>query len=265
MKQSTYTNNGRVRLHVAIIMDGNGRWAQSRGMPRLEGHRAGADAVRRAVEAAPGLGIGTMTLHAFSCDNWKRPPEEVDALMGLFGQYLTAEVSRCAQTGVRVSVIGRRDRLGPKLLAAIASVEAATAYGDELHLRLAIDYSARDSIARAAERFAQVGGGGPEQFALALADATHADPDAPDVDLLIRTGGESRLSGLLGWDSVYAELLFHRRMWPDFDGSDLRAAVEVFHSRERRFGGLPEGASLAAAGGEKGGASNGASQTRAGL
>jgi undecaprenyl diphosphate synthase len=225
---------------VAIIMDGNGRWARGRGMPRLEGHRAGADAVRRVVEAAPGLGIGTLTLHAFSCDNWRRPAEEVDTLMGLFGKYLTAEISNCAENGVRLSVIGRRDRLGPKLLAAIASAEAATAYGDKLHLRLAIDYSARDSIARAAERFAQLGGGGSEQFAMALADAIHADPDAPDVDLLIRTGGESRLSDLLGWDSAYAELLFHRRMWPEFDGSDLRAAVEVFRSRERRFGGLPE-------------------------
>lgn len=240
MTQSTCSSNGSGPIHVAIIMDGNGRWARARGMPRLEGHRAGADSVRRVVEAAPGMGIGTLTLHAFSCDNWKRPPEEVDTLMGLFGQYLTAEMSRCVRNGVRVSVIGRRDRLGPKLLAAIASAEAATVYGAALHLRLAIDYSARDSIARAAEQFAQLGGGDPERFRLALADAVHADPDAPDVDLLIRTGGESRLSDLLGWDSAYAELLFHRRMWPEFEASDLRAAVEVFRARERRFGGLPE-------------------------
>ena len=254
MKQSTCNPNPQEPIHVAIIMDGNGRWARARGMPRLEGHRAGADTVRRVVEAAPGLCIGTLTLHAFSCDNWKRPPEEVDALMGLFGQYLTAELSRCVQNGVRVSVIGRRDRLGPKLLAAIASAEAATVYGASLHLRLAIDYSARDSIARAAEQFAQLGGGDRERFALALADAIHADPDAPDVDLLIRTGGESRLSDLLGWDSAYAELLFHRRMWPEFEASDLQAAVEVFRARERRFGGLtgtdlaPEPATTAANG-----------------
>jgi undecaprenyl diphosphate synthase len=130
MKQSTYNLDRKKHVHVAIIMDGNGRWARGRGMPRLEGHRAGADAVRRVVEAAPGLAIGTLTLHAFSCDNWRRPAEEVDALMGLFGRYLTAEISNCAENGVRLSVIGRRDRLGPKLLAAIASAEAATAYGD---------------------------------------------------------------------------------------------------------------------------------------
>jgi undecaprenyl diphosphate synthase len=229
-------------LHVAIIMDGNGRWAQWRGQPRREGHRAGALAVRRTVEAAPALGIGTLTLYAFSTENWKRPRHEVSALMRLFGRHLASETPRCAEKGIRLKVVGRRDRLDAALLAAIEESERATAAGARLWLRIAVDYSAQDAILRAVS---QVRPGGPlqrEDLARAISVVTHDAPATPDVDLLIRTGAELRLSDLLGWDSGYAELLFSEKMWPDFGGEDLRAAVEDFWGRERRFGALPPAA-----------------------
>jgi len=209
MQQST-------SLHVAIIMDGNGRWATRRGLPRPAGHRAGAAAVRRVVEAAPGLGIGQLTLFAFSADNWRRPPREVAYLMRLFARHLRTEAAELTRTGVRLEVIGRRDRLAPVLIAAIAAAERATAGGTRLRLRLAVDYSGRAAI-RAGELL-------------------------PDVDLLIRTGGEQRLSDFLLWEAAYAELYFTDRMWPDVGAADLAAAVQAFHARERRFGGLPEAA-----------------------
>ena len=224
--QSTYK-----RLHAAIIMDGNGRWATARGLPRVAGHRAGAESLRRTVEAAPALGIGTITVYAFSSDNWRRPPAEVQALMRLFLHYLRQERDRCVENGVRVSVIGRRDRLPRLLLPVIEGAEAATAAGARLHLRLAVDYSGRDSILEAARRL------GP-----------HASRDdfsallGPEVDLVIRTGGEQRLSDFLLWESAYAELIFTPRMWPDFDASDLDAAVAEFRSRDRRFGAAPQAA-----------------------
>jgi len=224
-------------LHVAIIMDGNGRWATARGLARTAGHRAGADAVRRTVEAAPRLGVSTLTLYAFSSDNWQRPAPEVKALMRLLGRFLRAETGRCVEKGVRVSVIGRRARLAPPLRRAIEATEAATRGGRTLHLRIAIDYSARDAIVRAAARMA-VGECSRDVFSFLLADVYHAD-EAPDVDLLIRTGGEQRLSDFLLWESAYAELVFLPRMWPDFDASDLRAALHEFRSRERRFGRIP--------------------------
>jgi undecaprenyl diphosphate synthase len=207
MKQST-------SLHVAIVMDGNGRWATRRGWPRTAGHRAGAEAVRRVVEAAPGVGIGALTLFAFSADNWKRPWGEVAALLRLFARYLRSETPRLAANGVRLAVIGRRDRLPAPLVAAIAAAERATAGGTALQLRLAVDYSARAAI--------------------------RAGAILPDVDLLIRTGGEQRLSDFLLWESAYAELRFTQTMWPDFDARELAQAVREFHGRERRFGGLPE-------------------------
>jgi undecaprenyl diphosphate synthase len=205
------------RLHVAIIMDGNGRWATRRGLPRAVGHRAGAKAVRRAVESAPGLGIGALTLYAFSSDNWQRPADEVTALMGLLSRYLQRETPRLLANGVRLQVIGRRDRLTPGLLGDIARAEARTAGGDRLDLRVAVDYSGRDSIRRA---LAAPGGAGL----------------LPDVDLLIRTGREKRLSDFLLWECAYAELWFSDVLWPDFGPADLRAAVDDFHGRERRFG-----------------------------
>lgn len=203
-------------LHVALIMDGNGRWATRRGLPRIAGHRAGADAVRRIVEAAPDQGIAVLTLYAFSADNWKRPESEVAALMRLFASYLRSEVPRLVEHGVRLEVIGRRDRLPRRLVTAIGAAELATVGGRTLRLRLAVDYSARAAI-----RTGMLG---------------------PDVDLLVRTGGEQRLSDFLLWECAYAELYFTDTMWPDFGASDLAAALREFHARQRRFGGLPEAA-----------------------
>ena len=223
-------------LHVAIIMDGNGRWATARGLPRVAGHRAGAEAVRRTVETAPRAGIGTLTLYAFSSDNWKRPPREVAALMRLFKHHLYAEVPKLRENGVRLTVIGRRDRLGLSVRTAIDHAERATAGGTRLHLRVAIDYSARDLIMRAASRMAPSDDPCREQFARALGGAYGDDAPAPDVDLLVRTGGEQRLSDFMLWEAAYAELHFTQRMWPEFDASDLEAAVDDFHSRQRRFG-----------------------------
>ena len=208
-------------------MDGNGRWASARGLPRLAGHRAGADAVTRIVEAAPQCGIAVLTLFAFSSDNWRRPKDEVEALMRLFSRYLHRETGRCQANGVRLEVIGRRDRLGPGLLAAISAAEAETAGGTALRLRIAVDYSGRDAILAAAR-------GLPELSRESLEDRL-----GPPVDLLIRTGGEQRLSDFLLWECAYAELMFARRMWPDFDAADLASALREFHGRERRFGTVP--------------------------
>jgi len=228
--------------HVAIIMDGNGRWARARGLPRIAGHREGANAVRRVVEAAPGLGIRTLTLYAFSSDNWRRPPAEVHALMELLERYLARESERCLEHGVRINVIGRRDRLSPQVLAAVCAAEAATAGATTLHLRLAIDYSARHSIATAARLAPGAGALDHEAFSALLSRAIHANPPAPDVDLLIRTSGEQRLSDFLLWEVAYAELVFTTRLWPDFDATELERAMTDFRRRERRFGGLLEDA-----------------------
>lgn len=214
--------------HVGIIMDGSGRWAAARGLARVEGHRAGVEAVRRVVAAAPDAGIGVLTLFAFSADNWRRPKEEVGALMDLISAYLESEAALCRESAVRVEVIGRRDRLPEKLQGAIARAESATAEGDRLRLRLAIDYSGRDAILAAARTAADLS---RESLALAL---------GPPLDLLIRTGGERRLSDFLLWECAYAELVFSRRMWPDFGVEELREAVREFRRRERRFGALPQ-------------------------
>jgi undecaprenyl diphosphate synthase len=219
-------------LHAAIIMDGNGRWATARGLPRISGHRAGAEALRRAVETAPDLGVGTLTVYAFSSDNWQRPTAEVSALMKMFHSYLRREQADCVKNGVRVSVIGRRDRLPRMLLPVIESTEKATAAGKKLHLRIAVDYSSRSAILKAARKLKSKGT--REDFAAALGGL--------DVDLLIRTGGEKRLSDFLLWECAYAELVFTPVMWPDFNASDLGAAVAEFHSRERRFGAVPAAA-----------------------
>ena len=220
-------------LHVAIIMDGNGRWARARGLPRVAGHRAGADAVRRVVESSPAAGIGILTLYSFSSDNWQRPAPEVKALMSLFQSYLRMETSRCVAEGVRIRMIGRRDRLSPALRKAVAEAEAVTAAGRTLEVRIAIDYSSRDAILRAAGELPK--GATREDLSRLLGDA-------PDVDLLIRTGGEQRLSDFLLWECAYAELLFTGRMGPDFGRADLEEAVAEYYSRERRFGRIPEAA-----------------------
>lgn len=216
-------------------MDGNGRWARARGLPRVAGHRAGADAVRRVVEAAPGLGVGVLTLYSFSSDNWLRPAAEVKALMSLFQSYLRMETSRCVREGVRIRTIGRRDRLAPSLQKALAAAEAATAGGTTLEIRIAVDYSSRDAILSAAAKLRKGAEVSREAFSRLLGDT-------PDVDLLIRTGGEQRLSDFLLWECAYAELLFTKRMWPDFARSDLEEAIAEYYSRERRFGRVPEAA-----------------------
>ncbi len=240
--QSTLKNEFSTSLHVALIMDGNGRWATARGLPRVAGHRAGVEAVRRVVEAAPSLGIGVLTLYAFSSDNWQRPPVEVRALMQLVRLHLPAEAKRCRQHGVRLSIIGRRDRLPAAVRRVVEATEACTAEGRVLHVRLALDYSARDAIARAARLLPPDQPATHEAFAHALAQAYHAD-EAPDVDLLIRTGGEQRLSDFLLWECAYAELYFTDCRWPDFDEAALALAMDAFCRRERRFGGAPDGVS----------------------
>lgn len=230
------------KLHVAIIMDGNGRWAKARGRPRSFGHFVGARTVRTIVESAEDAGIGTLTLYAFSADNWKRPSREVATLMRLFRRYLLSEVDRCVQNGVRMRIIGRRDRIPVELLRAVEAAESATRQGTRLDLRIAVDYSARETMLFAAERLArhrELGSITRETFAEVMNEMTHAGP-VRDVDLLIRTGGEQRLSDFLLWECAYAELYFTPRMWPEFTPADLGAAVREFHARERRFGGVRE-------------------------
>ncbi|HEY4953544.1 MAG TPA: di-trans,poly-cis-decaprenylcistransferase [Gemmatimonadaceae bacterium] len=233
-------------IHVAIIMDGNGRWATARGQMRTAGHIAGARTVKKIVEAAPDCGIGTLTLYAFSADNWQRPSREVGLLMRLFRRYLVSEVARCVTNGVRMRIIGRRDRIPAELLRAITNAEQATKHGRTLDLRIAVDYSARDAIIRAAERLIRHPAAGGnldrEEFADMLSHVDHGVGQSRDVDLLIRTGGEQRLSDFLLWECAYAELYFMRRMWPEFSQADLREAVEEFHARERRFGAVPAAA-----------------------
>jgi undecaprenyl diphosphate synthase len=230
----------RSGLHLAIIMDGNGRWATDRGLPRLAGHREGAKTVRRIVEAAPDHGVRMLTLYAFSADNWARPPAEVRGLMRLLGEYLRRETPNCVRDGVRLSFIGRRDRISPALAAAVEVAERATDACATLDLRIALDYSSRDVIARAA----RAGFGSEvetrETLAARIAEAMHSRDGTPDVDVLVRTGGEQRLSDFMMWEAAYAELFFTGTMWPDFQAEELRRIVAEFHGRERRFGGLPE-------------------------
>jgi undecaprenyl diphosphate synthase len=234
-------SNGNKGLHVAIIMDGNGRWATRRGLPRVAGHRAGVAALRRVVERADELGVARLTVYAFSSDNWRRPAAEVECIFWLLRAFLRLETERLRLRGARLQIIGRRDRLAKRVLREIDRAERATAAGCGLQLCVAIDYSSRDSITRAA--------------ADATAAFSHAEPPSPnllgpmlmqsltaqceDVDLLIRTGGEKRLSDFLLWESAYAELVFTDRMWPEFDTADLDEALDEFRRRERRFGAVP--------------------------
>jgi undecaprenyl diphosphate synthase len=255
-------------------MDGNGRWAEAQGLPRGAGHRAGAIAVHRVVRSAPGLGVSTLTLFALSADNWKRPPPEIDGILDLLREYLSSETPECIANGVRLRVIGRRDRLPTELVLAIEAAEQATRAGTKLLLRLAIDYSSRDAIVTAARAFnvTMAANGARDGFAHLLAgelgpeapargltlvkdpppseidtrresetvetSADRAPAPAPscEVDLLIRSGGEQRLSDFLLWESAYAEIVFTKRMWPEFDGVALRKAIQEFRARERRFG-----------------------------
>ncbi len=221
-------------LHVAIIMDGNGRWALRRGLPRIAGHRAGVATVRRVVEHAVDCGVSRLTLYAFSSDNWRRPTAEVQSIFWLLRAFLRLDTERLRKQDVRLEVIGRRDRLAGVVLREIDKAEAATRGGCKLHLRVAIDYSSRDAITRAAAGLLDEGPLSPDVLGPRLTQALGAE-----VDLLIRTGGETRLSDFLLWECAYAELLFTERMWPDFDVEDFDAALENFRRRERRFGGVP--------------------------
>jgi undecaprenyl diphosphate synthase len=243
MSKDTPSNTNR-GLHVAILPDGNGRWAAARGLARSEGHRAGVAVVRRVVAAAPKLGIGTLTVYAFSSNNWERPLSEVKTLLAVLEDYLRNEAAELAAHGVRLRVLGRRDRLPISIVEAIELAERTTANANNnsrgLELRIAIDYSARESILQAACWMLSSVEISDREFARRLGQVTHGDRPAPDVDLLIRTGGERRMSDFLLWECAYAELLFIPAMWPEFTAADLEAAIEDFLGRERRFGRLPE-------------------------
>ena len=230
-----------VPRHLAIIMDGNGRWAQQRGRPLSMGHLEGAKAVRRIVEHSRRIGVEFLTLYAFSSDNWNRPADEVSALMSLFRRHLAGETPKCIENDIRLSVVGRRDRLSPELRRAIAAAEEETRECEGMRLRLAVDYSSRDTLVRAAATLSGAESS-RDAFARAMAAVSNDPGGVPDVDLLVRTGGEQRLSDFLLWECAYAELVFSRRMWPDFTAQDLDGAIDEFRGRDRRFGGLSQAA-----------------------
>jgi undecaprenyl diphosphate synthase len=223
-------------MHIAIIMDGNGRWASARNLERAAGHRAGAQAVAGIVHAALAGGVDVLTLYAFSADNWFRPRPEVNALFRLLHRFLATETEHALERSIRLNVIGRRDRLAEPLRRQIEHSERVTAGGSRLHLRLAVDYSARHSLWQAARRLAQEPHAQTEDFLATLAAVDHSQPSAAEVDLLIRTGGERRLSDFLLWECAYAELLFLDCPWPDFDGAAFAAALDDYARRQRRFG-----------------------------
>jgi undecaprenyl diphosphate synthase len=227
-------------MHIAIIMDGNGRWATRRRLPRTVGHRAGADAVDAVVEAAARRRIGTLTLYAFSAANWQRPTAEVSGLFALFERYLRTQTSRCIEQSIRLNVIGRRDRLSSNLLALIENSEHATAHCTGMHLRIAVDYSAQHSLIEVCRRTRAGDDFDRSRFLERLAEVDHSAAPAPEVDLLIRTGGERRLSDFMLWECAYAELHFVDCSWPDFDARALDAALEEYASRHRRFGAILE-------------------------
>ena len=227
-------------MHVAVIMDGNGRWAARRLLPRTAGHRAGAKAVDAVVAAAARHGINTLTLYAFSSDNWNRPAAEVSALFTLFRRHLLTQTQRCLEQSIRINVIGRRDRLGEGLRRLVERSEQATAHCSGMHLRLAIDYSSQHSLLEACRQLQGEADFDKARFRECLGQVDHAATPAPDVDLLIRTAGEKRLSDFLLWECAYAELHFVDCLWPDFDEQVFAAALEEFGRRERRFGRVPQ-------------------------
>jgi undecaprenyl diphosphate synthase len=234
-------------MHVAIIMDGNGRWATQRGLPRSSGHRAGAKAVDIVVEAAARRKIGTLTLYAFSAANWARPRAEVAALFALLRRYLATQTPRCMQQSIRIEIIGRRDRLSPQLVETIERSERATAHCTGMRLRIAVDYSAQQTILETCRRMMQQGRIDRSHFVETLAQVDHSSLATPDVDLLIRTGGEKRLSDFLLWECAYAELHFVENYWPDFDADAFAQALDAFSLRQRRFGHIAPPALAAAA------------------
>lgn len=230
--------------HVAIIMDGNGRWAKARGLPRTAGHKKGVDAVRRTVEAARELGIGTLTIFSFSSENWRRPEEEVSDLMGLLRFYLRSEVAELHRAGVRLRVIGDRTRLSEDINRLIDNAEGLTRDNRVMTLVVALSYGSRLEIVHAACRLAEEVAAGrlaPEAIDEDALSARLYTADIPDPDLIIRTSGEKRISNFLLWQAAYAELVFVDTLWPDFTKRDLEAAIEEFHRRERRFGATTAG------------------------
>jgi undecaprenyl diphosphate synthase len=227
--------------HVAIIMDGNGRWAAERSLPRGEGHRRGVEALRRTVRAAGDLGIGILTIFSFSAENWSRPPSEIRELMGLLRRFIRNDLADLHRNGVHVRVIGDRDDLAPDIRGLLEEAEDLTRDNDKLTLVVAFNYGARQEIARAAQQLAAEVAAGRIALADVTADrlASYLDaPDLPDPDLIIRTSGEQRLSNFLLWQAAYSELVFVPVYWPDFDRATLELAIVEFRGRERRFGGL---------------------------
>src|ERR1700752_28007 len=224
-------------LHVAIICDGNGRWAASRALPRSAGDRAGAQTRQTNIRSAPRFGIPPLSLFTLSSANWQRPPAEVEGILGILHEYIETETAHCREAGIRLNIIGRRDRLPATLREAIGGAEAATANGKTLHLRLAVDYSARYSLFQAASKFYKVTDLSSDAFGRVLAEVLRGG--STEVDLLIRTGGEQRLSGFLLWECAFAEFVFLEKRWPYSSPADLRKAVAEFEKRERTRGGLP--------------------------
>lgn len=225
--------------HVAIIMDGNGRWATNRGWPRLVGHRKGAERVREIVQSAPGLGIRWLTIYAFSTENWKRSTEEVLGLMSIFARYIEREADRLAAEGVRMRFIGDRSRLDPKLQRLMAGIEDRTAGLSLLNLTVAINYGGRNELLRATRKLADKVARGellPDAIEEATLDGFLDTHDLPDPDLVIRTSGETRISNYLLWQSAYAEYEFTPTLWPDFSAAELAAIIDRYAGRERRFG-----------------------------
>jgi undecaprenyl diphosphate synthase len=229
----------RLPRHVAIIMDGNGRWAQARGLPRAAGHRQGADAVRRTLIAAGELGIPYLTLFGFSSENWKRPRDEIDSLMGLLRHYLRSEIAELHRHGVRLRVIGELDRLAPDIAGMIRNAEALTRDNDRMNLTIALSYGGRAEIAAAARAIAAEVMAGKlrlDDIDEAAIDGHLFTSELPEPDLLIRTSGEQRISNFLLWQCAYAELVFTKTLWPDFGRADLEQAVADYGGRERRYG-----------------------------
>ena len=243
------TDGGDGPVHVAIIMDGNGRWAKARGLPRSLGHREGVAALKRTVDGAAELGLKRLTVFGFSTENWRRPAGEVSELMGLMKAYVQTDLSRLQRAGVRVRILGRREGLSPDILRIIEHAEASTASNDHFHLQVAFNYGGRADIVDAARRFAEKVKAGLAQ----PGDLTEADfqsclstSESPPPDLIVRTSGEQRLSNFLLWEAAYAEFVFQDVLWPDYGPDLLRAAIEEFRTRERRYGGADVNDALAA-------------------
>ena len=240
-KETAETGGARsVPTHVAIIMDGNGRWARARGLPRTAGHSRGAEAVRRTVKAAAEAGVRYLTLFVFSSENWKRPASEIDDLMGLLRLYLKRELEELHKNGVRLNVIGDRHRLGADIVKLIVDAERRTASNQRLNLTIALSYGSRDEIVAATRQAMQAALDGklkPEQLNEQNFSQFLLTADMPDPDLLIRTSGEKRISNFLLWQCAYAEFVFLERQWPDFDADDFNAAIQEYLGRTRRYGG----------------------------